>query len=81
MAKKLTVNIERIDDLPLLLVQMDRIDLVPFLNRHFPTHGNWKGLSLGVVTEVWLTYILSEGDHRMSPVQQWAEEHIRRKRA
>lgn len=76
MSKKLIVNIERIDDLPLLLVQMDRIDLVPFLDRHFPTHGNWKGLSLGAVTEVWLAYILSEGDHRMSPVQQWAEEHI-----
>lgn len=41
MRKKLTVCIERIDDIPLLLAQMEMMGLVPFLDRHFPTHGNW----------------------------------------
>ena len=71
----MTVYTERIDDIPLLMAMMDRIQLAPFLDQHFPTHGNWQGLSLGMVTQVWLAFILSEGDHRMSPVQQWAEEH------
>jgi hypothetical protein len=31
------------------------------LDAHFPTHGNWVGLSLGWVSVLWLTHILSEG--------------------
>lgn len=75
MNKKLGVHTERIDDIPILLAQVGRMKLGILLDQHFPTHGNWLGLSLGMVTEVWLAYILSEGDHRMSPVQQWAEGH------
>lgn len=72
MDEKFTVYNERIDDIPLLLAQTGRMGLVPLLDKHFPTHGNWQGLSLGEILQVWLAYILSEGDHRMSPVQQWA---------
>lgn len=75
MDNQLTVYNERIDDIPILLTQTDRMGLGHLLDQHFPTHGNWQGLSLGTVSQVWLAYILSEGDHRMSPVQQWAEEH------
>ena len=42
------------------------------LDKHFPTHGNWQGLSLGQLVVVWLAYILSEGDHRLNSVQGWA---------
>jgi len=76
MDKKLSIHTERIDDIPILLAQVYRMDLGILLDQHFPTHGNWLGLSLGMVTEVWLAYILSEGDHRMSPVQQWVEGHV-----
>jgi len=64
MAEILTIRSERVDDLPLLLAQLDRMGLQPLLDEHFPTHGNWVGLSLGWVTVVWLTHILSEADHR-----------------
>lgn len=74
MDTQLTVFNERIDDIPILLAQADRMGLEMLLDKHFPTHGNWQGLSLGAVTQVWLAYILSEGDHRMSPVQHWAED-------
>src|SRR5205823_11142310 len=43
---------------------------------HFPTHGNREGLSLGVVTTIWLTHILSQADHRMNRVQPWAERRL-----
>ncbi|HEY9829768.1 MAG TPA: IS1634 family transposase [Stenomitos sp.] len=46
------------------------------LDRHFPTHGNWQGLSLGWVAVVWLSYILSQADHRLSHVQPWAEKRL-----
>ena len=52
---------ERVDDIPLLLAQMQRMGLPALLDAHFPTHGNWQGLSLGWVTTVWLSAILSRG--------------------
>jgi len=66
------LTIERIDDVPLLLAQMDRMGLRELLDLHFPTHGNWVGLSLGWVVTIWLTHILSEGDHRLNHVEPWA---------
>jgi transposase len=63
---------ERVDDIPLLLAQMDRMDIAAVLDRHFPMHGNWQGPGLGRIVVVWLAYILSEGDHRLNSVQGWA---------
>ena len=65
-------RIERVDDIPLLLAQMAKMEVARLLNKHFPTHGNWQGLSLGEVAVVWLAYILSEGDHRLNSVPGWA---------
>jgi transposase len=48
-----------------------------FLDKHFPPNGNWQGLSLGGTTVVWLAFILSEGDHRLSRVEPWVKEHLR----
>ena len=65
-------RIERPDDIPLLLAQMKKMEVAALLDKHFPTHGNWQGLSLGQIVVVWLAYILSEGDHRLNSVQGWA---------
>ena len=62
---------ERVDDIPLLLAQMEKMEIAPLLDKHFPTHGNWQGLSLGQVVVGWLTYILSKGDHRLNSVRGW----------
>ena len=64
-------RIERVDDIPLLLAQMARMEVAQLLDQHFPRHGNWQGLSLGQVVVGWLSYILSEGDHRMNTVRGW----------
>src|SRR5437763_12169479 len=76
MNEPLTITTERVDDLPLLLAQMQRMGLARLLDAHFPTHGNREGLSLGVVTTIWLTHILSQADHRMNRVQPWAERRL-----
>lgn len=65
-------HIERVDDIPLLLAQLSKMEVASLLDESFPTHGNWQGLSLGEVAVVWLAYILSAGDHRLSAVQGWA---------
>ena len=64
---------ERVDDIPLLLhVLRERLQLDQILDEQLPRHGNWQGLSFGGVTVTWLTHILSECDHFMSHVQDWA---------
>src|SRR5437588_7168396 len=76
MNEALTITTERVDDIPLLLAHMQRMGLARLLDAHFPTHGNREGLSLGVVTTIWLTHILSQADHRMNRVQPWAERRL-----
>ena len=76
MTETLTVTSERVDDLPLLLAHLEHMGVHPLLDEHFPPHGNWQGLSLGRVTMVWLTHILSQADHRLSYVQPWAEKRL-----
>lgn len=69
-------NAERVDDIPLLLAMLERMGIQKLLDKHFITHGNWQGISLGWVAVVWLSYILSQGDHRLSHVQSWVENRI-----
>jgi transposase len=71
-----TIITERVDDIPLLLEQMQRMGLPTLLDTHFPTHGNWTGLSLGWVSTIWLSSILSRGDHRMVHVEPWVAKRL-----
>src|SRR5216684_3761925 len=76
MNEPLTIRTERVDDIPLLLAQMERMGIASLLDAHFPTHGNRQGLSLGLVASIWLTHVLSQADHRMNRVQPWAERRL-----
>jgi transposase len=76
MNETLTIKTERVDDIPLLLAQMRRMGLARLLDAHFPTHGNREGLSLGTLTTIWLTHLLSQADHRINRVQPWAERRL-----
>src|SRR5262245_23291349 len=67
---------ERVDDMPLLLEHMQRMGLPPLLDTHFPPHGNWTGLSLGWVSTIWLSSIVSRGDHRMVQVEPWVAKRL-----
>ena len=58
--KKYTVNQERVDDIPLLLSQLKKMEIPQLIDEHFPTHGNWKGLSLGwVFSSVVISHFIS----------------------
>jgi transposase len=59
-----------------LLAHLERMGVQRLLDEHFPTHGNWAGLSLGWIVVVWLTHILSEADHRLNHVQAWSERRL-----
>src|SRR5437764_15012052 len=76
MTEQLMVTTERVDDLPILLAQSTDMGIAQLLDEYFKPHGNWEGMSLGWTTAVWLTHIVSEGDHRMNQVQGWVAQGV-----
>ena len=76
MTETLTIRRERVDDIPVLLAQLDRMGVQPLLDEQCSTHGNGVGLSLGWVTVLWLTHLLSEADHRLNHGEPWAAPRL-----
>lgn len=76
MASEPLITTERVDDIPVLLTQMSGMGIKELLDKHFQTHGNWQGQSLGNITVIWLTYILSQADHRLNHVQGWLGKRL-----
>ena len=76
MMTKVNIQNERIDDIPLLFFQQRVMGIPEIIDEHMQVHGNHQGLSLGWLITGWITYILSESDHRLSYVEPWAQEHL-----
>jgi len=76
MKEALNIETERVDDIPLLIGHMQRMKIAELLDKHIPSHGHRKGLSVGELSIVWLAHILSQADHRMNRVQEWAMRRL-----
>ncbi|MCZ7569216.1 MAG: IS1634 family transposase [Ardenticatenaceae bacterium] len=75
------IETERVDDIPLLVAQMERMGLPGLVDAHLRVHGKRQGLSVGWVTAIWLAHILSEADHRLNQVEEWAARRVETLRA
>jgi len=62
---------ERVDDIPLLLAMVKEMGIIEIFNTGLKAHGNWSGIGMGYVIGVWLTYIVSTGDHRKNRLEEW----------
>jgi len=76
MAETLTLVSERVDDMPVLWAQLNRMGLQPLLDEHVPTHGHGVGLRWGWGSVRWVTHMLAEGDHRRNHVVPWATQRL-----
>ena len=65
-----------INDLPLLYSVIKTLGIAGAINNQFKTHGNWVGILPGEILELWLCYILSQCDHRLSGAEEWAKKHL-----
>lgn len=70
------IQTERIDDVPLLIQQQQTMGIATIIDQIIHPNGNRQGLSVGWTVVGWISFILSESDHRMSYVEPWAERHI-----
>jgi len=67
---------ERVDDLPLIVYWLLQMQVDQVIDAVLPKpHGNRQGLSYGQLAVVFLTYILTQYDHRMCPVEAWVRDH------
>jgi transposase len=71
----LTLQHERVDDIPLLLGLMQQLHLPETLERSLGSHHLHQGISNGWLACGWLAFILSEANHRKVSVQDWAKSH------
>lgn len=70
-------RVEDVDSLPLLGAWVERMELGRILDEALGVpHGNWGGISPGRVGVGFLLYVVSERDHRIVSVEEWAEEHL-----
>lgn len=66
----------RADELPLLYNMIKSYNIIEAIDKNYDLHGNWVGSSAGQILGIWLCYMLSECDHRLSPVEEWVEERL-----
>ena len=66
---------ERVDDIPLILGLTQRLNLPEILDQGLGRHHLHQGLSPGWLATVWITYVLSQADHRKSAVRDWVRTH------
>ena len=72
----ITINVERLDDMPLLYGFIQKMGIQPAIDSVIKPHGNWEGLSMGWVVAIWLIHIISAYNHRMDRVQAWVATHL-----
>ncbi|MFK7979052.1 MAG: IS1634 family transposase [Saprospiraceae bacterium] len=75
------LEVIRVDDIPLLYTQIEELGLQELIDKIIKPHGNWRGLSIGYITSIWLCYLLSESDHRISAVESWVRANYKMLRA
>jgi transposase len=76
LMSELTVHTEQIDDIPLLVKHQQEMGIADVIDGLVTRHSNRIGLSLGWMIVGWLSYIMSESDHRLSFVEDWAADHL-----
>lgn len=66
---------ERVDDIPFLFGVVQQLGLPQLFNRYLGQHHLHEGISNGLLTATWITFILSESNHCKVDVQDWALRH------
>lgn len=72
--EKIEVKVEHLGIFPIILKILYGVGLIEHIDSIYGRHGNWEGASKGVTTAIWICYIISRCDHRLSYVSSWVAE-------
>jgi transposase len=76
METEIIIRTERVDDIPLLIHQQQKMGIPDVIDNVIARHGNRQGLSMGWMVAGWQSFILSESNHRLSYVEPWAASRL-----
>jgi transposase len=68
-------KIETIGGLPLITSLLKELNIRNLINEQYQLHGNWSGSDKGLIVSIWIVYILSRCDHRLSVMEDWVSDH------
>ena len=69
------VSTERVDDIPLIVGVLRQAQLAELYAETVGDHGLHQGLSGGWLATVFMTYILTRGQHTKCHVREWVQQH------
>jgi transposase len=69
-------QIEQLDDIPIIFGIIKKMNLITSLDSVFIAHKNWKGITIGELTAIWLCYLITSQDHRISYFAEWAKVRL-----
>lgn len=67
--------IERVDEIPIIFHKVNQMGIAERIDRFWPTHGNWKGLSYGQLAVLFIVYVINLRTHRLSGMEAWVTTH------
>jgi transposase len=68
------VSNEQVNDVPLIVGLLEDMGVRRHVDKQVVQHASWEGISAGTLLEIWLCYILTEQDHRLVAVREWAND-------
>ena len=69
------MKIERIDSLPLVYYWLEQMKVAKLIDQIWLRPVKWQGLSLGKLAVLFLAYVITTRNHRLSAMEEWVEEH------
>jgi transposase len=70
-----TPKIERVDDIPIIFQWLTKMHVAEMIDRIWPSHGNWQGLSYGQLAVLFITYVVHSLNHRLCGMEGWVARH------
>ena len=68
-------SIERVDEIPIIFHKVKQMGIQERIDRFWPTHGNWQGLSYGQLAVLFMMYVIHSMNHRLSGMEAWVTQH------
>jgi len=69
------LHIERVDNLPVIVHWLLKMQIQVIIDRIWYAHNNWQGLSYGQLAVLFVAYIIYQRSHRLSSMEEWVNGH------
>lgn len=69
------IQIERVDNLPLIITWLMKMHIHTIIDALWRPHGRWQGLSYGELALLFVAYVLHRRTHRLMSMEKWLNDH------